>query len=110
MLLIVVLIAVIAVYYLVPVSCDALEFQINEELDGVNYCIRSSDCAVEMRYGCPFGCYQFYNKGESLALVDELVESYESRQCSLCVYSCLQAPQEDEIGCVDGKCVDLRVG
>ena len=107
---ILVLVGLVVVYYFVPVGCDTLESQILEELEKVNYCESVNDCVVESRYGCPFGCYQYYNEDADLSVVDELVDSFEGRGCEMCVYSCLQAPSEGELGCVGGKCVDLRRG
>lgn len=104
-----IIVLIVFVYQLMPTDCEKLEKEIMQRLEGINHCADVSDCIVEMKYGCPFGCYQYCNKDEDLTSLNNLVEAYQEKNCNICVYSCLRPPQADELGCVGGKCVELRI-
>ena len=89
-------------------DCNKLENDINALLDQANYCNMDSDCVVSTGFQCPFGCYNLVNKNSDLTEIKELEDRYYNKDCTLCVYSCIFPPNQEEIKCKDNKCVDVR--
>lgn len=75
-------------------------------LEKANYCAKSTDCVV-VAYGCPFACYNLINKTYNTSLIESEVNKFNAKGIS-CIYDCNRAPKENEIGCINKKCVDLR--
>ncbi|HZX45231.1 MAG TPA: hypothetical protein VFF28_06120 [Candidatus Nanoarchaeia archaeon] len=90
-------------------DCDTLEKEIKDRLSEANYCDTAEDCTFTSDFGCPFDCYVFYNKAADITDAQDRLASYKKEGCDLCVYSCIEAPDEKTIRCIDNKCVDTRI-
>lgn len=90
--------------------CDALKEEIKSMLYEVNHCAADTDCVMEWRYDCPFGCYMLYNKDADLGLIDQKVRTFTEEECETCEYQCVIPPEQEEIRCIDNRCEDIRHG
>ena len=90
------------------INCSALENEIMDGLEKINYCMSDSDCKLSEDFlGCPFGCYHLINKGENLVDLKKLANRYQG-ECEKCFYKCGMPPSQEEINCIKGKCMDSR--
>lgn len=95
-------------------KCENLKKEIQILVDDCKTCKTDEECFVDegVFLGCPFGCYfirsHVCDDGEYLALIEEKNEQQDVNGCPICVYSCPVPPEKHEIGCRQGKCVDLR--
>lgn len=85
---------------------EKLEKQINLALKEANYCNTKEECKV-VGYRCPFGCYNLVNTTHDLEYIEEAVGKYNEDGWS-CIYDCDRAPKNEEIDCIDRRCVDIR--
>lgn len=69
-------------------SCDEFKKNINNLIDGANYCITDKDCTLAY-FDCPFGCGSYINKNANLALIKEKINLYRER-CGRCEYYCIR--------------------
>lgn len=89
-------------------DCGSLMDMIKALLNEANYCINASDCIIsDLQPGCPFGCYLLVNKNASLEGIRGCLETYQD-ECPQCEYKCMTTPEEGDIGCIGGKCTDVR--
>ncbi len=94
-------------------KCDELKSDIYNLMNGCKSCISSNECFIDEKFSalCPFGCYYIRSRAcdnsDKLNLIYKNLEEY-AEECSSCIYECMQPPAQDEVGCRNGKCVDLR--
>jgi len=81
--------------------------QIFKTLEEANNCYGKEDCKV-IHYGCPFGCYNLVNSAYNLKFVDEAVSKLNENGRYCMNYCGRETPNEDEIACIDHKCVNTR--
>jgi hypothetical protein len=89
------------------VDCEQLEGEVNDLITEANYCEVDTDCEVNFDFSCPFGCENLVNKDADLTLIQEKVNIYYE-ECDMCIYTCREPPMEDEIKCLENKCIDIR--
>ena len=82
---------------------EKLKTEINNKIEAANYCDVTSDCKIES-FGCPFGCWNLVNKNANINEINSMVEEY-NKVGEICIYDCLPQPKENEIKCVNNKCV-----
>ncbi|MCF7862078.1 hypothetical protein K9M79_07610 [Candidatus Woesearchaeota archaeon] len=85
--------------------CDPQK--INQLIENKNHCEKDSDCTLLSEFivlGCPFGCYNLVNKNEDFSEIMKLAQSY-NENCDVCMYDCIQGPKQNEIECINNKCV-----
>jgi hypothetical protein len=94
-------------------KCEKLKKEIRKLISECQRCDADKECFLDdnLNIGCPFGCYfirsQAYDDSENLALIRVEIEKYNSK-CDKCIYDCDIRPKKQEIGCRQGKCIDLR--
>ena len=94
-------------------QCQALEDEIKGMIRECQVCRTDGACFADTktRMGCPFGCYflRSYacNNGAKLILIENKIKEYEEK-CPLCEYKCMMPPNQNDIGCIDEYCTDLR--
>ena len=94
-------------------KCEKLKKEIRELIKECQTCQTDEECFLDEKslIWCPFGCYfirsHAYDDGEYLALTEKKIEKY-NKECPVCKYDCPPKPKNYEIGCREGKCVDLR--
>lgn len=96
-------------HYRSPI-CSALEQQIKEEVEKVNYCNTNEECISEYTGGKTtllevFGCYVFINKNADLTKFNELKEGWVKNSCSSVIDNCAPAPL---LTCINNKCVEQQ--
>lgn len=90
--------------------CFNLQGFIDTQLDMNNFCDKDSDCKIiDIYLGCPFPCIPFVNVASDLLKIKEFHEEYK-RECEdkMCIYRCPASPKQEEIKCINKKCVDSR--
>ena len=89
-------------------TCEIKLEKLKKWIDEKNYCETVGECLIDdSRFGCPLGCYQFINKGESLENIQVAYDAYVE-SCGACLYDCDRTPVKEEVKCVKNKCVDMR--
>lgn len=88
-------------------ACEEAKTEISDLLDKANYCEKSEDCKV-IHLGCPFDCYNFVNKNSNSQNIQLAYSEYE-KQCSTCIYMCIEPPTSNEIKCINKKCTNTRL-
>lgn len=89
------------------INCDRLERQTKELIEKANYCDIDSDCIISPISRCPFGCHLLFNKNADISKIEENLKLF-NYNCMECKYDCDIAPNQDEIKCINNKCVDMR--
>jgi len=87
-------------------SCDEMYNEIENDLDGANYCEKNSDCDVIMLRSVyiKFGCYHYVNKNVDKEQIYQKMSVYD-KKCSSMIDKCAPAPDAQ---CVSGKCVSIN--
>jgi len=92
-------------------NCKELEKEIKNLLENNNFCSKDFDCVLlrgDAYLGCPFGCHNFVNKNIDFSNIEKAALEYQKNKCRECLYKCRDSPSQEEIGCKNNKCVDLR--
>lgn len=93
-----------------PDDPEALEKQIKQHIENVNYCATDDNCTIaDIDADCPFGCYNLVSKNADLSIINEGIVKYRALQPDACVYKCRTSPSAADIKCVSNKCVDARI-
>ncbi len=88
-------------------GCDArTEAAARGAIERLNFCTTRDDCVIDS-FGCPFGCVSLVNRYADLADARNRTETYHAA-CPECKYKCPAPPEEGDIQCVGGVCVDVR--
>jgi hypothetical protein len=90
------------------VNCDKLEEETKELIDAANYCDDDSDCVISPLSRCPFGCHLLFNKNADTIKIEENLALF-NYNCMECMYDCDVSPKEEEIKCINSKCIDTRL-
>lgn len=90
-------------------NCDSLENQVKDLLEEANYCSADSGC-IANGLGCPFGCYNLVNKNADFEKIRWVAENYfNCLKGKICEYICISPPKQEQIKCINNKCVDIRL-
>ncbi|MDD3296243.1 MAG: hypothetical protein PHU64_02665 [Candidatus Omnitrophica bacterium] len=94
-------------------ECKKLKKEIKSLISECQSCETDGECFVDesLIIGCPFGCdfirsHKFDNS-KYLTSIKIEIEKY-SDVCEKCLWDCDVTPKKQEVGCRQGKCVDLR--
>lgn len=90
-------------------SCNKLKNQINNLFSKANYCITDTDCILSENSSCLFGCNSLVNKNVNTSKIKKEIEKYSSKACAVCNIDCISPPQQENIKCSNGKCIDNRL-
>lgn len=94
-------------------KCDELKKEIQNLVNECKTCKTDEECFLDEKgiYICPIGCHfirsHAYDGSEYQSLLETKIEKYRP-ECPQCASKCPSVPEQDEIGCRKGKCVDLR--
>jgi len=88
-------------------ECNEIETEAKTLIEEQNYCEEDSDCVINKEFSCPFGCYNLFNKEADLTGIKEKTEYYND-SCISCKNDCVSDPTQEEIICIENKCVDSR--
>lgn len=95
-------------------DCQKLEKEIKDLFKECQACKTDQDCYLETEWyrGCPFGCNNILSlskiqDSDNEDAIKRKLKNYREK-CEICIYKCGTAPKENEIGCRNNKCVDLR--
>jgi len=91
-------------YYL---KCTLLPKIITKQLENKNYCTQDTDCKIERGLGCPFACFTLINKNENINILEKAALYYKT-YCPDCMYKCQIHPTQEEVKCINSKCIDSR--
>jgi hypothetical protein len=82
-----------------PIKCKALKAQIDYSLKQANYCNEDADCKISDIY-----CNKLVNKTFDLIRIEQTIKTY-AEKCSPPVLVCAPAPSQENVECVEKKCV-----
>ncbi|MFH1643919.1 MAG: hypothetical protein ABIA74_01970, partial [bacterium] len=85
-------------------ECTEKATEIKKLIEEQNYCENDLDCVIDIETSCPFGCYNLFNKNAGLTEIKEKINNYDT-QCEKCVYDCMEPPTQEQLSCVESKCV-----
>ena len=95
------------------VNCSELGKNIFFTIDLMQFCEEDSECIIDKNHhlSCPFGCYlirsKIFNDEEGLLFLDERINQFIDN-CPQCEYECPIEPTNDDIVCLNNRCVDIR--
>ena len=88
-------------------SCPVLEKGIVSMLQKANYCTKDTDCTYKVRVGYPANCHSLVNVNSDIGAMESLYSQYV-KKCNPLTYDCDRAPTQEEVKCMENKCVDSR--
>jgi hypothetical protein len=88
-------------------GCQQLDNQIQNNLNQSNYCSQDSDC-VSLNLGCQLSCFAFVNKNADSNVIGNLTTAYIDSSCKVCNELCIKPPEQSDLICRGGKCIDNR--
>jgi len=92
-----------------PGECDRAAGRLRSQLYGMNRCVADSDCTVclDFRY-CDVGCFSLFNRGSDRSGARKAYADLINSCDRACTLICGRPPAREEVGCVAGRCQDLR--
>lgn len=88
-------------------KCDTLEDEIKELMNDANYCSVDTDCTYEIAVGYPADCNPLVNINSDIKSIEEAYLNYANK-CSPPIYDCDVHPSQNEMKCIDSRCIDTR--
>ncbi len=87
-------------------DCNELIRQVSNLVEEANYCNADSDCTISTETTKFCGCWSLINKNADLSKIKEGNEKYNKLNCPILMCAeCMLTPQQEDIECVNHKCV-----